>query len=249
VKYLDAEDFKGARFIDVGCGSGLFSFAALLLGCSRVVSFDFDPECLMALEVLRDRFQHVLPGNWQQKWSAFRGDILDDSLVNQLRKSGDIVYSWGVLHHTGDMWKAIQNAASLVASNGVFIISIYNHAPGSPIWKNVKRFYNNHPWWQPLLGLAFAGYVVAVRMLYHRRFDLYRERGMHVFYDAIDWIGGYPYEYACFDEVKDFVEKLGFSLIKSPTVIPCGKGKKPGFWDVLNTRFTGCNEFVFRRVG
>jgi 2-polyprenyl-6-hydroxyphenyl methylase/3-demethylubiquinone-9 3-methyltransferase len=50
-------------------------------------------------------------------------------------------------------------------------------------------------------------------------------------YDVVDWIGGYPYEYASIDEITGFVTRLGFI---DERVIPAQVG-------------TGCNEFVFRR--
>jgi hypothetical protein len=84
-------------------------------------------------------------------------------------------------------------------------------------------------------------------MIRRRTFNLYTYRGMHVIYDAIDWICGYPYEFACFEELKDFVEKLGFRLIKSPTKLPCGRDEKVGLLGNLRTKNTGCNEFVFAR--
>lgn len=148
------------------------------------------------------------------------------------------------------MWKAIENTCQLVKPGGILIIAIYNHAPSSESWLKIKRFYNEHPKLQPILGLLYGIYVCVKFMVMGKTFNLYRERGMHVFYDAIDWIGGYPYEFACFDEVKSYVEGLGFSLIKAPTKIPCGKGEKVGILGILRTKNIGCNEFVFlKNVG
>jgi hypothetical protein len=54
-----------------------------------------------------------------------------------------VTYSWGVLHHTGDMWTALENVAGLVKPDGQLWISIYNdQGEASHIWKLVKRSYN-----------------------------------------------------------------------------------------------------------
>jgi len=238
--------YKDKTFIDVGCGSGLFSLSALLLGAKEVISFDIQKESIEALELLKQKFQHLIPRD--SNWEYFIGDVLDENLVRKFEQKGDIVYSWGVLHHTGNMWKAIENASRLVKPGGFFIIAIYNHAPSSEAWQKIKRFYNDHPNLQPILGLLYGIYVCLGYMIRRRTFNLYRDRGMHVFYDAIDWIGGYPYEFACFEEVKDFVENLGFRLIKSPTKLPCGKDEKASLLGILRAKNTGCNEFVFKRT-
>lgn len=238
-------DFKNKVFIDIGCGSGLFSLSALLLGCKEVISLDLDEHSLEATNVLKEKFSHMIPAN--SKWTIFRGNILDENLLKELDGKGDIVYSWGVLHHTGDMWKAIKNATKIVKSGGDFIIAIYNHAPTSEYWKKVKEVYNNHPLLQPVLIGIYGGYIVTGYCLVHRTFNLYKERGMHVFYDVIDWIGGYPYEYACFDEIKDFIEKHGFELTSAPTKLPCGKNQKATILRRIKEPHAGCNEFVFKR--
>lgn len=253
LKYVPEDDinfFRDKTFVDIGCGSGLFSISAILLGCRSVISFDIQEESLEATSILRERFINLLPD--RVDWQVFRGNILDQKLVSSYANKGDIVYSWGVLHHTGNMWKAIENTTKFVKKGGHLIIAIYNHAPSSRYWLKIKEFYNKHEYLQSLLNVIYGSYVCFGYVLRRRKFELYRERGMHVFYDAIDWLGGYPYEYACFDEVVEFVNNLGLELIKAPTKLPCGKDvhfsniiKK--LFSILRTANTGCNEFVFKR--
>lgn len=238
--------YFGKVFIDVGCGSGLFSLSALKLGCKEVISFDIQDESLEAVNLLKAKFNYLLPPNYS--WSVFKGDILDENIVQIFKEKGDIVYSWGVLHHTGDMYKAISNCCQLVKKGGYLIIAIYNHGATSPAWEKIKRFYNKHKSLQKFLGFLYALYVCIGYMIRRRTFNLYRERGMHVFYDAIDWIGGYPYEYACFDEIKNYVENLGFKLVKAPTILPCEKNKKINIFEILRAKNIGCNEFVFQKI-
>jgi len=246
LRYLPEEEYRGKTFIDVGCGSGIFSLSALLLGCQKVVSFDIDPVSIEAAQLIKEKFSYLLPTN--HSWDIFQGNILDTDLIENLKDKGDIVYSWGVLHHTGNMWQAIENETKLVKPNGYFIIAIYNHAPSSEFWLKVKKFYNAHPSIQPFLIAFYGAYVVLGYIVRRKTLNLRRERGMHVFYAAIDWLGGLPYEFACFDEVQEFVEKLGFVLIKSPTKLPCGKGIKSNIFEKMRAKNTGCNEFVFQKI-
>jgi 2-polyprenyl-6-hydroxyphenyl methylase/3-demethylubiquinone-9 3-methyltransferase len=160
------------------------------------------------------------------------GSVLDDKFLAELG-TFDIVYAWGCLHHTGDMWQAICNTASLVKSEtGTLVMSIYNYHWTSPVWKQVKFLYNVSPrpvrW---LLNYLFGALVYAGVWATTRQNPLKKERGMDFWYDVIDWLGGYPYEYARVADVVNFVYALGFQVEQ-----------------VVKTRgWTGCNEFVFKR--
>src|SRR5271154_68122 len=52
---LEVSDLRGKTFVDVGCGSGLFSLAARRLG-ARVHSFDYDPQSVACALELRQRY-------------------------------------------------------------------------------------------------------------------------------------------------------------------------------------------------
>jgi len=235
---LDVPTLAGKRFIDLGCGSGLFSLAAHRLG-AEVVSIDFDPKCVACTESLQYQY-----GTAEPAWLIRRGSVLDKSLMESLGKA-DVVYSWCVLHHTGDLWRAIDLAAQRTEPGGLFCIAVYNdQGAASQRWLAVKRAYHAMPsWLRPVWVAAIAG-------IYEFKFAMVRglrlqnplplrdwrskrdDRGMSVWYDWVDWVGGLPFQPATPVTIESRLGELGFTLVKSQLV---GKG-----W--------GCNEFVFRQV-
>ena len=232
---LGLERLDGRTFLDVGCGSGLFSLAAMRLGAARVHSLDYDAQSVACAAELARRY---FPGD--ARWTIARGDATDREAMLALGM-WDIVYSWGVLHHTGRMWHALENAALMVKPGGTLFISIYNdQGRTSRWWTAVKRTYNRGAAGKLLVSSAFVPYFAGrwlaadlVRMRNPlRRYREYRShRGMSAWYDWHDWLGGYPFEVARPDEIFAFYAARGFVLQRLKT---CGGG-------------LGCNEFVFTR--
>lgn len=228
---LSIESLKGKRFLDIGSGSGLFSLAARRLG-AQVESFDFDPQSVSCTDHLRKTY---FPNDSQ--WQVKQGSVLDLNFLSALEKA-DVVYSWGVLHHTGSMWEALNNAARMVKDGGQLFIAIYNdQGPGSRRWGFVKKMYNRHKILRPLIvtgGVVRLWAPAALRGLIRgkplEKYTQYKNkaRGMSPWHDAIDWIGGWPFEYATPGAIFDFYKERGFTLTKMTT--------RPGH---------GCNEFVF----
>ncbi|MBU1229154.1 MAG: class I SAM-dependent methyltransferase [Proteobacteria bacterium] len=232
---LGARDLGGLRLLDIGSGSGLFSLAARRLGAA-VVSFDFDPDSVACTAGLR---QAHFPGD--AAWTALRGSVLDSTFLDGLGLF-DVVYSWGVLHHTGQLWAALDNAAQRVAPGGRLAIALYNHQPFfTPLHTALKRLYCRSP--KPgrlAIALAYAlgaGAALAVADLLRGRNPLARHqasglpRGMRFWHDVVDWVGGYPFETSTPQQVFDFCRARGFELRLLRTV-----GGK-----------SGCNEFIFLR--
>ncbi len=218
---LQMDDLTGRSFVDVGSGSGLFSLAARRLG-ARVHSLDYDPHSVACTQELRRRF---FPDDSQ--WRVAEGSALDPAYLQSLGQF-DIVYSWGVLHHTGAMWDALGNVAPLVAPGGLLFIAIYNDQ-GTPSrrWKKVKKLYIGTPkplrflvsvpafmqqYWRPLLKdfLLF-------RPFHTIRHYEGKRRGMTAWRDLIDWVGGYPFEVATPEQLFEFYQKRGFRLRKLVT--------------------------------
>ena len=235
---LEIDSLEGKTFLDIGSGSGLFSLAARKLG-ARVHSFDFDPNSVACTAELKKRY---FPGD--NNWIVQEGSALDHEFVSSLGQF-DIVYSWGVLHHTGQMWKGLENAAIPVAPDGKLFVAIYNDTGTQSLrWRWIKKTYNQLP---KLLRSPFAMLAIApdemksaIRATIKLRPDQYirswtnydqNNRGMSRWHDIIDWVGGYPYEVATPEEIFDFYRKRGFTLTKL-------KSGKVGL---------GCNEIVFQK--
>lgn len=213
-EFLKLPDLKGKSFLDIGCGSGLFSYAAFSLGAERIVSFDVDPESVECCKYL-----HRQAGN-PTHWEIHEGSILDKGFVSGLG-TFDLVYSWGVLHHTGKLWDAMRYSAGLVNPGGLYYIAIYNKIlarDGGPswihsFWLEVKRTYNSWPKLgkyvlEPLAMAAYLAMVVAKLQNPFTHVKNYTShRGMSWRTDATDWLGGYPYEFATVEEVFKFIKK------------------------------------------
>lgn len=231
---LGVETLSNRSFLDAGSGSGLFSLAARRLGAAPVVSFDFDVDSVACTQLTREKFEGA-----DSDWTVMQGDLLNQTWLADLGQF-DIVYSWGVLHHTGNMWQAIENVCGLVKPGGTLFISIYNDQGWiSRAWVRVKQAYNRGGLSTRLVLLAlYMGLFYSVRTVWGiRRLESPRiwyqssARGMTVWHDAVDWIGGYPFETATPEEIETFLAKRGFRTVRSTI--------KSG---------SGCNEFVLERV-
>jgi 2-polyprenyl-3-methyl-5-hydroxy-6-metoxy-1,4-benzoquinol methylase len=216
-----AEALRGRTFLDIGCGSGIFSLAAFRLGASRIVSLDIDPDSVACCRRLRE--DCGAPPSWE----VLQGSVLDDRFLQELG-TFDWVYSWGVLHHTGAMWQAISNAAAAVAPGGRLFLAIYNEADGwglhpdgrfgpSRFWLWEKRAYCRLPaFLQAATVYVSMACMVALYLLTLRNpARMIREharRGQNWEIDIRDWLGGYPYEFARADAVFLFLLRRGFAL-------------------------------------
>lgn len=232
---LGRERLDGLRFLDIGCGSGLSSLAARTLG-AVVHGFDYDPDSVAASGALKARFR-----DGDKDWTIERGSALDEAYLRALG-AFDIVYSWGVLHHTGGMWRAFELAPALVAPGGTLALAIYNDQGNeSRRWARAKRAYVHggkatraaliayciwKQWGKTFLRDALRGDPARTWHEYGA------ERGMSAWHDVVDWIGGWPFEVATPEAVFDFFRARGFALEKLKT---CGGG-------------LGCNEFTFRKA-
>lgn len=230
-----ATGLSGRSFLDIGCGSGLFSLVARQMG-AKVRSFDYDQNSVNCANELRRRYFPEDPD-----WQVGQGSILDREFLETLG-TFDVVYSYGVLHHTGAMWAAVDNATALVTPGGRFFVALYNDCQiRTRVWRRIKKAYTVSP--KPIRIAMVVCWVViaesvsaACRLLQGKNplpiqdWRSYQQRrGMSKWHDYVDWVGGYPFEAARPDEIFDFCKARGFRLLRMKT---------PGPGHV-------CNEFLF----
>lgn len=226
-------ELAGKSFLDIGSGSGLFSVAALRLGAKDVVAVDIDRQSVATTRKLLER---EVKGSWR----AEEISVLD--LPAQVPERFDVVYSWGVLHHTGAMWRALDCACSMVKPGGLFAFALYERTPLCTAWTYEKRLYRRLPKPAQKLfrGLYLTAWGAGMLIKGHNPWRYVKDgqkRGMDVFHDVHDWLGGYPYESTTPAEVEAFMSQRGFERRK---VVP---------WRILLAGLfgSGCTEYVFRR--
>ncbi len=227
-------ELRDRSFLDVGFGQGISLLIAAEQG-ARAVGCDINPRCREVIE----RNHVYFPEANDRKVDLVVGSIIEGDAVKTLRdrspdRSGqyDIVHSWGVLHHTGNMKMALKNVCSLVKPGGQLIIAIYNRHWTSPAWLVIKYSYNKFPLLQkPLVALLYPVIYLA-KFAVARRSPKKQQRGMDFYFNVVDWVGGYPYEYASVPEIEQVLNKEGFVTVRTVRAgVP-----------------TGCNEFIFMRT-
>lgn len=236
-RLVPVNELQGSRFMDIGCGSGLHSVAAIKSGVGELLAVDIDPDSVATSRAVLD--MHAGGANYRvERASIF--DI-DPEAVGRF----DVVYSWGVLHHTGDMLEALQRATRLVRPDGLLVFALYRKTPLCGFWKVEKRLYSAAPRWSQKLvqALYAAAYRVAFwpfvgpKAKFEAFLQSYRARGMEWYHDVHDWLGGYPYESASPEEVDRIMADLGFVPVRR--FVHETKGRSVLFG-------SGCDEYVFR---
>jgi SAM-dependent methyltransferase len=236
LRRLVGGDLTGKRFLDIGCGSGLHALAALRLGAKEVVALDIDPDSVTTTRKLLTK--HAAGGRWStQQVSVF--DLQPDSTG-----SYDVVYSWGVLHHTGDLYRALRSAAGLVVPGGRFVFALYSRTFLCWFWKLEKRWYSAaSPIAQERARSIYLGLYRVLYPIRHR--DSFSEyvanysqmRGMDFYHDVHDWLGGWPYESISPAETERFMHRLGMRQIRAHV-----RKRK-----TLGLLGSGCDEYVYER--
>ncbi|MEX1060422.1 MAG: class I SAM-dependent methyltransferase [Methyloceanibacter sp.] len=234
LRLVDRNDIAGASFLDIGCGSGLHALAAIRLGADRVVALDIDPDAVATATSVLARHAAGRP------WTVRGQSVLETG--PDMGPFG-VVYSWGVLHHTGNLTLAIRNATALVAPRGLFVCALYRRTLLDPLWVMEKRWYASaSPRAQARMqalyrGALRLGLLAAGRSYRAHELGYKSRRGMSLNHDIHDWLGGYPYQSISSEEVGQLLTSLGFEHVRSFT-------RKTA----LGLLGSGCDEYVFRRV-
>lgn len=211
-RFLNGYDLAGKTFLDIGSGSGLHSLAALKLGVQSVTAIDIDKDSTKT--TIQTLEKHAPE---EHNWKALNLNIFKSD--NVLQEKFDVVYSWGVLHHTGDMWHAIEEASRYVHDHGHLLIALYVQTPFCGMWKYIKWFYSKLPIFlqKPILWLYSLVRLLIMPLKGKNpiRFlkTYHKNRGMNFMHDGHDWLGGYPYESVSKDTLEKEMKMRGFTLI------------------------------------
>jgi SAM-dependent methyltransferase len=209
-RLFPAGEIEGCRFLDIGCGSGLSALAALRLGAAHVSAIDLDPRSAATTRSVLQKYAKTASWDVQQK-SVF--DLMPASEAPH-----GIVYSWGVLHHTGRMWEALERCCALVPGGGRLAVALYRRTPMCGFWRAEKRFYAAagpaaQKSVRALYKVAYGAGLLATGRNPARYVASYQSaRGMDWHHDVHDWLGGYPYESTDPAAVRDFLARHGFAL-------------------------------------
>lgn len=228
---LGMRSLSGHSFLDIGCGSGLHALAALRLGARELLAIDVDPDSVATTRAVLGRF-------WEKSNQSVRQvSVFDLENVGTF----DIVYSWGVLHHTGDMNRAIRMAAAHVSAGGLLALALYGKTRYCGIWKKIKRWYvNASPERQARAERTYIRLYGLYLLLRGKRLSTHvanynGKRGMDFYHDVRDWIGGYPYESISPSELSGLLTPMGFESVKRNV------RKRSGLFG------SGNDEYLFRR--
>ena len=225
---------RDKSFLDIGCGSGIHSLAALKLNAKYVKSFDINKKNIINTKKIISKF-------WEK--NNYDVEVMNILEANDYSIKYDIVYSWGVLHHTGEMNIAIKNSINYCKKNSILFIALYEKTIYCKMWRMIKKFYNNTNRINQFLLLNFYnilkifGLLITLKNPYLYVKNYRSNRGMSFIYDQIDWIGGYPYESINKTELLKIIGS-DFKLLQY-------KRAKTGlFRSILGT---GCSEYVFKK--
>jgi 2-polyprenyl-3-methyl-5-hydroxy-6-metoxy-1,4-benzoquinol methylase len=235
LRFLKTQEIEGKTFLDIGCGSGLHALAAIRLGASSVLATDIDSVSVATTTAVLNKHAS------NSKFSVREMSVFD--LPTQVSERFDLVYSWGVLHHTGSMYQAVTSASSMVAPGGILAIALYRKTLMCGVWKYIKRWYTNTSdvnqkrAKQIYIQLLKLRYKITRRDFEEMRKNYLKSRGMSFEHDVHDWLGGYPYESVTPEVINSHVKNLGFKLERQ-NVTPGGVGLFG----------SGCDEYVYRKI-
>jgi SAM-dependent methyltransferase len=232
---IQLESLQGMSVLDIGSGSGVHSLSMMLLGCKDLVALDYDPDSVSTTN-------RVLSGK------SFKGDfqVIQADILKHIPgidgRTFDLVYSWGVLHHTGDMMKGIDRSISYVKPGALIALALYRKTLLCTFWRIEKFLYSKSPkilqslfqkTYEFVFGLGIK--IKTGQSLRAYKLSYFQKRGMDFSRDVHDWLGGYPYESIDPRYLIQYMEQRGFTLLNSHI------SKKQ-----IGILGSGCDEFLFK---
>jgi SAM-dependent methyltransferase len=195
---LPAEWFRGKRVIDVGCGTGRYSWALCELG-AKVLSLD--------------QSEHGL----RQTAAACRAyashEVLRVDLLKPLPgvEPADLVWCFGVLHHTGSTYDAFRHVVPLVRPDGGFLYMMIYGEPRASVLDDFAEINEYERWRRRTANMALPAKLEAIREgMRNAEFRMRGEEHVHGYFDAI----APPInDLHSFQEIESWLLDVGFADI------------------------------------
>lgn len=197
---LFPEGVKGKRVLDGGSGSGMVSVAFALMGAD-VTGVDITPKCV---ENGYKRAEHY----------GVKCKFINESLVtlDLSNEHFDIIYSWGVLHHTEDARQSFFSLARHLREGGEIIVAVYLKTKISWFWNFARIFYQNAPTVFKTIflniGSVFLNIVDLFRKIIFNK-ERYMMRGTNNKEILNDWFGVPHRTFHSYNEVFKWFDENG----------------------------------------
>lgn len=220
---LFPDGVEGKRVLDGGSGSGMVSLGFAALGAD-VTGVDITPKC-------------VENGIRRAESLGLSCRFLEGDLTRlDLGETFDIVYSWGVIHHSADARAAFRCLANHLSPDGEMVLAVYLKTRLSGFWNFTRRFYRGSP--APLqtafrrTGSVFLNGVDVVKGRLAGR-PRYMMRGTRNEELINDWFGVPQRTFHTYDEVFGWFREAGL---------------EPHLWNEATGRFRSTSNFVVRSL-
>ena len=201
LQHIYPDGLEGKTVLDGGCGSGMVSVAFATLGAD-VTGVDVTRQCVENGRKNAQRFG--------VECRFIQADLVTLSLDDQF----DIIYTWGVLHHTPDAEASFHSLATHLKEDGDIIIAVYLRTPLSGFWNSIRVFYQRSPSMlktvtRKTTAALLAGVDMAKRLVGGRQ--RYMMRGTSNEEIVNDWFGVPHRTFHSYDEVYKWFEDAGLA--------------------------------------
>lgn len=183
--------FKGKDVVDVGCGNGRWSHTLCAMG-ARVTAIEISAHALESVNRLCGAFD------------SFTSQSVDLLQPIDLGRQFDLVWCYGVLHHTGDTRRAFDNVVPLVKRGGSIFLMIY----GEPRFDAPKEFREVNHYVHHRRSTAAMTKEERVRYLS----DRFEEEQVHTMFDAVSPTINDLHR---FDEIESWLTRADFRNIRT----------------------------------
>ena len=195
------------RILDAGCGTGVCSLA-LAERANQVLAVDMSLQSLKtAVELAHKIGRH----NIEFKQAS----VLDLPFASE---SFDLVYSWGVIHHTPSPIRALDELVRVLAPGGLLVLAAYRKTRLTVIHEIARKFCLRLP---PLLRKPVVKFVAIPIGIVAQLLGLkeLRDDNLSLESKIEDWLFVPEKHFFSFQEMRDLLEQhhLVFKLIQEKT--------------------------------